>query len=96
MQSPWRDALTGLISLTPQLPQACSACLLIGWHHSHHSQLSALLSPHHELRKCLTAGSHGGISLTEAPFSDNSSLCQVDTQNQPVQIVLKALTEVSF
>ena len=33
------------------------------------------------MRKCLTAESHGAISLTEAPSSDESSLYQVNTQN---------------
>jgi hypothetical protein len=39
----------------------------------------------HQLRKYLTAGSHGGISSRRLLLCDNSSLCQVDTQNQPVQ-----------
>ena len=34
---------------------------------------------HWSLRKHLTAGSRGGISSSEAPFSNDSSLCQVDT-----------------
>jgi hypothetical protein len=44
-----------------------------------------VLSPFdHYLRKCLKVGSYGGISSLVAPFSDNSSLCQFDTQTQLV------------
>ena len=39
------------------------------------------------MRKCLTAGSHGGISSTETPSSDDACLSQADTQNQPVQTI---------
>jgi hypothetical protein len=39
----------------------------------------------HYLRKCLTAGSHGGISSREAPFSVVTPACVKLTQNQPVQ-----------
>ena len=35
--------------------------------------------------KYLTAVSYEDTSSIEAPFSDDFSLCQVDTQNQPVQ-----------
>jgi hypothetical protein len=37
------------------------------------------------LRKCPTAGSHGGISPTEAPFSVITPACVKLTQNKPVQ-----------
>ena len=37
------------------------------------------------MRKCLTAGSHGGISSTEAPFSVITPACVKLTQNQRVQ-----------
>jgi hypothetical protein len=41
----------------------------------------------HQLRKLLTAGSHGGIFLKGGSIlCDNSSLCQ-DRQNQPLQTV---------
>jgi len=33
------------------------------------------------------------ISSREAPFCDNSSMCQVDTQNQPVQCVCVYMSE---
>jgi hypothetical protein len=39
------------------------------------------------LRKCLTAGSHGGISPTEAPFSLITPTCVKLTQHCPVQKV---------
>jgi hypothetical protein len=38
-------------------------------------------------KKCLTAGSHGGISSREAPFSVITPACvKLITQNQPVQV----------
>lgn len=40
------------------------------------------------MRKCPTGGSQGGISPTEAPYLDDSNLCQLDTQNYPVQVVI--------
>jgi hypothetical protein len=36
------------------------------------------------LRKCLTVGSHGGISSPEAPFSVKTPACVKLTQNHPV------------
>jgi hypothetical protein len=39
------------------------------------------------LRKCLTAGSHGGISSTKAPFSVITPDCVKLKQNQPVQAI---------
>jgi hypothetical protein len=69
---------------------ACSACFLIepgppaqGWPHP---QWAGPSPTDQQLRKYFTAGSHGGISSAEAPSSDDSSLCQVDTQNQPIQL----------
>ena len=38
----------------------------------------------HQLRKCLTAPSHGGISSREAPFSVITPVCVKLMQNQPV------------
>jgi hypothetical protein len=38
---------------------------------------------YHQLRKCPTAGSHGGTFPTEAPFSV-ITLAKLRTQNQPV------------
>jgi hypothetical protein len=37
------------------------------------------------IEKMLTAGSHGGIFSRDAFLCDNSCLCQVDTQNQPIK-----------
>jgi hypothetical protein len=60
------------------LPLACSACFLIepkncqsrdGPTHKGPSPLD------HSLRKCPTAGSHGGTSPTEAPFSVITPAC---------------------
>ena len=63
--------LTGLLSL------ACSACFLIesrttsqGWHHP-----QGVLCPQSLIEKCLMAGSHGGISSREAPFSFMTPSC---------------------
>jgi hypothetical protein len=48
----------------------------------------------------LTAGSHGSISPTEAPFCDNSSLCQVDTKlasaNTKVHYALNILPKIQI
>jgi hypothetical protein len=43
-----------------------------GWHHP---QLAGPSLFHQELRKCLTAGSHGDISSREAPFSVVTPAC---------------------
>jgi hypothetical protein len=60
----------GGMFLTGLLPPACSVCSLI------EPRLPAQRWSHPQgawnpwsLRKCLTVGSHGGISSTEAPFS---------------------------
>jgi hypothetical protein len=79
--------LTGLLSL------ACSACFLIKrvpaqrWPH-----LQGALPPWSLIEKM----PHSWISWRYFPswssfLGDNSSLCQVDTQNQPVHIVLSCL-----
>ena len=61
----------GGMFFTGLLPLACSACSLIEprlpaqrWHHQ-----QVDLPPWSLIRKCLAAGSRGGISPTEAPFS---------------------------
>jgi hypothetical protein len=57
---------------TGLLPLACSACFLIEPKTTSPGMVSPTRGPSPldlELRKCLTAGSHGGISPTEAPFS---------------------------
>jgi hypothetical protein len=66
MQRPWRDvpfwlASPGLLSLLSYRTQDYQP--RDGPTHKGPSHLD------HKLRKCLTAGSHGGISSTEAPFS---------------------------
>jgi hypothetical protein len=38
----------------------------------------------HQLRKYSTAGSHGVFPQMKLQLCDNSNLCQVNTQNQPV------------
>jgi hypothetical protein len=74
VQRPWRYGclLTGLLSLP------CSACFLTepktnqprdGTTHNRPSPLD------HQLRKCSTAGSHGGISPMEVPFSVITPAC---------------------
>jgi hypothetical protein len=55
-----------------------------GWHHPQED-----LSPWSIIEKCLIAGTHGGISSTEAPFSMINPACVKLTQNQPVHTVLK-------
>jgi hypothetical protein len=52
--------------LTGLLLMACSACFLI---EPNPLQWAGSSLIDHKLRKCLTAGSHGGISSTEAPSS---------------------------
>jgi hypothetical protein len=61
----------GGMFFTGLLPLACSACSPTEpslpaqrWHHPQWALLTWSL-----IEKCLTAGSHGGISSTEAPFS---------------------------
>ena len=66
MQRPWRDVLywlasPGLLSLLSYRTQDYQP--RDGPTHKGPFPLD------HSLRKCLTAGSHGGISSTEAPFS---------------------------
>jgi hypothetical protein len=64
--------------LTGLLPLACSACFLI-----EPKTLSPEMAPptrgppclDHYLRKCLTAGPHGGTSSTETPFSVITPAC---------------------
>lgn len=42
----------------------------------------------HWFRKCLIDGSHEDLSWTEAPSSVDSTFCQANTLNQPVNHVL--------
>jgi hypothetical protein len=73
----------GRMFFTGLPPLACSACSLLEpklpaqrWHHP---QGDIPLITNWE--KCLTAGSHGGISPNWSSFlCDNSSLCQADTK----------------
>ena len=54
--------------LTGLLPLAYSACFLIEDYQPRDGTT-------HQLKKCLTAGSHGGISSREAPFSVINPAC---------------------
>jgi hypothetical protein len=73
----------GGMFLTGLLPLACSACSLIEprllaqrWHHP-----QGALIPWSLIVKCLTVGSCGGISSTEAPSSVITPACVKLTQN---------------
>jgi hypothetical protein len=66
MQRPWRDILywlasPGLLSLLSYRTQ--------DYQHGDGPTHKGPFPLDHSLRKCPTAGSHGGISSTEAPFS---------------------------
>lgn len=50
----------------------------------------------HLMRKCLRAGSHQGISSTETTSSDNSSLCQLNTQDHPVYSVITKILKIKL
>jgi hypothetical protein len=89
----------GGMFFTGLLPLACSACLLIeprlpaqGWSHPQGDLPTWSLiekMPHSWIswRNFLKGGSF---------LCDNSSLCQVDTQNQPVQLPRKFVTGHSY
>jgi hypothetical protein len=77
MQRPWRDvtywlASPGLLSLLFYRTQDYQ--LRDGTTHNRPSLLD------HQPRKCPTAGSHGGISPTEVPFSMITPACVMLTQ----------------
>ena len=81
MQRPGRVLLTGL------LPLACSACFLIEPRTTSPGMALPTMGPptlDHSLRKCLIAGSHGGISSREAPFSVITPAC-VKLTHKPSQ-----------
>jgi hypothetical protein len=64
--------------LTALLPLACSACFLIEPRATSPGMAPPTMDPltlDHQLRKCLTVGSHGGISSREAPFSAIAPAC---------------------
>jgi hypothetical protein len=64
--------------LTGLLPLACSACFLIEPRTTSPRIVLTTMGPatlDQQLRKCLTAGSHGGISSREAPFSVITPVC---------------------
>jgi hypothetical protein len=65
--------------LTGLLPLACSVCFLIEPTTTSPWMAPPTMGPpstlDHQLRKCLTAGSHGGISSREAPFSVITPAC---------------------
>jgi hypothetical protein len=68
----------GGVLLTGLLPLACSACFLIEPRTTSLGMAPPTMGPptlDHQLRKCLTAGSHGGLSSTEAPFSVITPVC---------------------
>jgi hypothetical protein len=68
----------GGMLLTGLLPLACSACSLIEPKTTSPEMVASKRGPpplDHQLRKCLTAGSHGCTSPTEAPFSVITPAC---------------------
>jgi hypothetical protein len=78
----------GGVLLTGLLPLACSACFLIEPKITSPDMAPPTMGPPALItnwkKKCLTAGSHGGISLPEAPFSVITPVCVKLMQNQPV------------
>jgi hypothetical protein len=82
MQRPWKDitywlASSGLLSLVSYRTQDYQPRDGI----THKGP-----PPWSLIEKMPTSGSHGGLSPTEAPFSViTPAVCQLDTQNQPVQ-----------
>ena len=67
----WCRSHGGML-LTGLLPLACSACFLIEPKTTRPEMVPPTRGPPPLItnwEKCLTAGSHGGISSTEAPFS---------------------------
>jgi hypothetical protein len=84
MQRPWRDVTYWLAS-----PGLLS--LLSSWTQGHQSRDGTTHNvPSHPwslLRKCLTAGSYGGISSREAPFSVITLVCvKLAHKTKPVQL----------
>jgi hypothetical protein len=78
----------GGMFFTGFLPLACSACSCIEARTTSPGMAPPTIGPptlDHWLRKCLTAGSHGGISSREALFPVITPACQVDTHNHLVQ-----------
>ena len=73
----------GGMFFTGLLPLACSTCSLIEPRTTPHRGPPPL---DQQLRKCPTAGSHGGTSPTDASFCVITSLSQGDTQNQPTHM----------
>ena len=71
------EAMEGYL-LTRLLSLACSSCFLIEPRTTSIGMAPPTMGPptlDHQLRKCLTAGSHGGLSSTEAPSSLMSLAC---------------------
>ena len=70
--------------LTGLLPLTCSACFLIEPKTTSPGMASSPSLLYHQLKKCPTAGSHGGTSTTKAPFSEITSAC-VKLTHKPSQ-----------
>jgi hypothetical protein len=79
----WYRGHGGML-LTGLPPVACSACSFIEPKTTSPEMAPPTRGPphlDHYLRKCLTAGFHGGTSPTEAPFSVITPACVKLTQN---------------